>query len=141
MYIEMNDFVNKNGLKLYKTSARTGAGVHDGFMYIAKEEALNYDSDIEEEREEIQIQTEIEIEEEQKSFYDPIIEVLEELAEKFPKFVKMCQKYEVPTGLVFGGVCILISFIILLIYGWSLLCHLITCMFPLKMSTPPKLLF
>lgn len=46
----LNDFISKNGLKLYKTSASSGLGIHEGFMHIAKEEALNFDESDEEER-------------------------------------------------------------------------------------------
>ena len=47
---EMDEFINSNGFNLYKTSAMNNTGIQDGFMHIAREEALNYDEDDELER-------------------------------------------------------------------------------------------
>ena len=44
---KLNEFISQNGFKSYKTSAKTGLGIKEGFIHIASEEALNYDEDIE----------------------------------------------------------------------------------------------
>jgi len=42
---QIKEFAVKNGLKYYFTSAKNGKGIKDGFIHIAKEEALNFDED------------------------------------------------------------------------------------------------
>jgi len=76
----LNNFITENGLKSFKTNATSGVGIQEGFMHIAREEALNYDEDEEVERQKIDAEIENEVPEEPTQFYDPVIEILEDLA-------------------------------------------------------------
>ena len=66
---------------------------------------------------------------------EQIFTKLDSFAEsKQPDLVKMCNQYKVRPGHVLGGAGALVTFIIVLIKGYDIICALLTCVYPMIMS-------
>ena len=59
---------------------------------------------------------------------------LNNFAKTQPEFVKQCEKYGVPPGMVLGGVLALLLIIGVITQGYAIICALLTCVYPMLCS-------
>ena len=56
---------------------------------------------------------------------------LDKYAQNLPELVKVCKKYNVPPGLVLGGVSVVFTLGLLLYQGYNIVCAILTCVYPM----------
>ena len=59
---------------------------------------------------------------------------LDKIAQSFPEFVKICDQYGAPSGLILGGFLSIVTLVGVYLQGYNIICTLITCIYPMWMS-------
>lgn len=58
----------------------------------------------------------------------------DKLAQQFPEFIAMCNKYNLKPGMVLAGVSAVLVVIGIIVQGYNIVCALLTCVYPMFMS-------